>query len=814
MRGNEGLIPSFLVKEARNSLAIYTGLVHKTDTGGAAIPPPHILNKIIPVLENDALGHTIIVAPPGSAKTNTMIAYACWYLGRDPTKHIGYVSSNITQAKQRSVAIRDIIEQSTAFRSVFPTCLPDKRRGWAEGEWNLVRPDVGDKNPTMVTSGIPATFLGTRLDLLILDDIADAENMSTSAQREKVINSLQATLDTRLTPTGRIVIICVPETTIISTPNGPVLMKDINVGDEVISYSESGTTYKKILRKINSGKKLTYKIQTNNRVLYATGNHPILVQSRNKKSKPVWKRVDEVVVNKDNAVLLYEDKLGVDSISEQEAWLLGIMIGDGWLTSRKNHPSRAVCIALGIDESLNKRILTTLEKYSGSTPYITKYGYARIDNTKYANRLNELGLKHLAKNKDIPEWMFTQSPLIRRSFLRGLVDADGGWVSGDTYRLYSCNKRLVEQAQQLALQSGVVSGKILTNIREIQPPHSKKPILSIMYSVSLNFKRRKESTKGFTLAKIISIEPHETQEVFDIEVEDSHNFIADGFVVHNCTRWHEKDPADWAMKLGWKTVHIKALNDKGESYWPDYWPADRLACPDGEHGKIILPDGGSACMMQILPDGRERPINCKKRAGSKVFTQQYQGEVFDDDSTIIKRGWWKFYSKLPESTEEKIINLQGGIFIDTAHTEKTYSDYSVIMVMYTDGNKYYIEKIVRKRLEFPRLKDEIIKVKARFDLPIYIEDTVGSKALISDLQSTFPNVMGWKGQGRSKLARVESIIGNIEGGGVLIKEGQDWEEDFLSEAEAFPLSQHDDQIDALTMGLSTLNANKIRWMSV
>lgn len=484
---NENLTSTLLIEEAKNNLAVYTGLVHKTDTGGPAIPPDHMLNFVIPVLENEHLGHTTIVAPPGSAKTNTMIAACCWYLGNNPNMHIAYVSSTATQAKQRSVAIRNIIEYSKDYQAIFPNTKPDKRLGWSEAEWFLERPDFGDKNPTMIISGTPGNILGARLDLIVLDDIADEENMATALQRQKVIDFLQKTIDTRLTPTGRIVSIA--------------------------------------------------------------------------------------------------------------------------------------------------------------------------------------------------------------------------------------------------------------------------------------------------------------------------------------TRWSEKDPVNWSIEQGWKKVHIKAINDKGQSYWPDYWPVERLACPDNMHGKIINEDGSTACMLQMLPSGKTRPINCKKRAGARGFAQQYQGEVFDDDSSIIKRNWWKYYTKLPEK-ENNEVQLKGGIFIDTAHTEKTYSDYSVILIMYTDGHRFYIENVFRKKLEFPALKREILAIKARYDLPIHVEDTVGSKALISDLQKEFPNIIPYKNQGKSKLARLEAVLSNIEGGGVLLKEKQPWLDDFLAETEAFPSSQHDDQVDALAMALNIFTIKTVKWTTV
>lgn len=191
----------------REDLASYIPAVHRTDAGLPAFPPPHV-QTFIEAIENDSLGHTLIIAPPGSAKTNTLIAANCWQIGRDPLRHYGYLSSTGPQAARRSVAVRDVIAKSMAYRAIFPDVEPDYRRGWAESEWTLQRPDVGDKDPTFLAAGVLGAIQGSRIDKFSLDDIADPKNMATPYLREKVIKWLKDVVLTRLTPAGRIVMIC------------------------------------------------------------------------------------------------------------------------------------------------------------------------------------------------------------------------------------------------------------------------------------------------------------------------------------------------------------------------------------------------------------------------------------------------------------------------------------------------------------------------------------------------------------------------------------------------------------------------------
>lgn len=193
---------------ARANLAAYLPLVHRTDGGLPAIPPRHLRDIVIPVLQDDSLGHTVIIAPPGSAKTNTSIGAAGWWLGHNQTQHIGFFSNTDRQAYRRSVAVRDTIDLNPAYHRIFPQVQPDRQKGWAEFEWFLRRPDVSDKDASFTAGGVGSPILGARLDRIFFDDIADRENMATAHQRGKVIEWLETTAMTRLTPGGRAIMIC------------------------------------------------------------------------------------------------------------------------------------------------------------------------------------------------------------------------------------------------------------------------------------------------------------------------------------------------------------------------------------------------------------------------------------------------------------------------------------------------------------------------------------------------------------------------------------------------------------------------------
>ena len=194
---------------AREDLAIFISLVSRTDDGKAALPPRHLLDLVIPAIEDDSLGHTLIIAPPGSAKTNTMIGAAAWWLGRDPEQHVAYFCDNATRATERSLAVRSLIDESPAYRAIFPEAVPNPKRGWAGDSWYLERRNIADKNASFLSAGMDSSVLGARIDRAVLDDVWNQKIADSATEREKALTTLNKVLMTRMHPKrGRIVGIC------------------------------------------------------------------------------------------------------------------------------------------------------------------------------------------------------------------------------------------------------------------------------------------------------------------------------------------------------------------------------------------------------------------------------------------------------------------------------------------------------------------------------------------------------------------------------------------------------------------------------
>jgi intein/homing endonuclease len=224
-------------------------------------------------------------------------------------------------------------------------------------------------------------------------------------------------------------------------------------------------------------------------------------------------------------------------VDEEFARLFGFLIGDGCI--RKNQYQ--LCFAAGTDEHQNSYYAEILERYFGRVKFCRdkrsnkkNMGTFVVSSQEACRILMKMGYVPGARNKRIPSWVFSSPAEIRRAFVEGISDADGGerrtragtWLS--TIEL--CNKRLVEDIKEVWSSIGLGSGRITTRKRrgghEIVPGRRIKP--SVSYIVTISDKEVSE------YENVLSVEHVGQEEVYDITVDNEiHNFIANGTPVHN-----------------------------------------------------------------------------------------------------------------------------------------------------------------------------------------------------------------------------------------------------------------------------------------
>ena len=561
------------------------------------------------------------------------------------------------------------------------------------------------------------------------DDILNEKIVKTAEQREKTRDWFNSVLMPVLEPTGRLIVVgCIISNSMILMSSGIwKKIKDIKVGEKVWSVDElTGERKTKMVEAvIPQGKAETLKVSTARHSVTATHNHPFMTIENGKLN---WKRADKL---KTNDLLVTSKQMpsgykkrwnGKDFVDNDFCWLFGFLMGDGWVSKGSGY---SICFAPGVDEELNDKVCNLFERYFGRRP--TKRGnYYRLD-SKLGKIIQDLGLNGGAGGKRIPEWVHKSRPSEKRSFIEGMIDADGTKLTkGKGYRVELHNKELVNDLRLLALTCSVRPGSVVHRKRFLQAPNSKQSDWFDCYSVSLVFthwqtKENKSLAKtqmellGLRVDKVKSVIKSGEQEVWDLTVQGTRNFIADGLVVHN-TAWNVEDLYHETMKQKIYQVRkrYKAITDldKKKVLWEERWTHEKL-------------------------------MERKQQMGSIAFSKSYQNEAISAEDQIFRPEWLEdaksYNRKLVRFVNYAkwdlgAMTVTGGL--DLAISQKDGSDFTASAVIGRTKTGVKIPLwLSRDKLSPSQTRQLIIELFERYPMmkQLTVENNAYQDALVRDM---------------------------------------------------------------------------------
>ncbi|MGX7953631.1 phage terminase large subunit [Tsuneonella sp. HG249] len=143
----------------------------------------------------------MINLPPRSLKTHIIsVAYSAWVLGHDPMKKIICVTYSNDVAKTQAQLFRQIVDSSW-FKQTFPECRV--RRPTKLMDWHTT------KGGHRLATSIQGSILSRGADLIIIDDPNKAQEIYSKLMRDKVKDTYDKTIYTRLNKPRESAIICV-----------------------------------------------------------------------------------------------------------------------------------------------------------------------------------------------------------------------------------------------------------------------------------------------------------------------------------------------------------------------------------------------------------------------------------------------------------------------------------------------------------------------------------------------------------------------------------------------------------------------------
>jgi intein/homing endonuclease len=247
-------------------------------------------------------------------------------------------------------------------------------------------------------------------------------------------------------------------------------------------------------------------------------------------------------IGRDKRVMLRNWKL-----DEQWAFVLGVFVGDGW-TRKEDRGEVGFCD----NTKSTDNHLEFIENIFKNIGCDSSWFYAKNKNVKqliikshYMRKLFDKlhpFYEHTACTKHVPECVLHGSETIVLAYLNGYFLSDGH-EGKNKASFTTVSRTLAEQIRFLLLRVGLPSSLLLderTDSREEYSNRQNSYVITFPLSKHVGCSRDTKEKyvwrkiDGGLLLRIMEIsETFDVKEVFDLEIENNHNFLTSSFLVHN-----------------------------------------------------------------------------------------------------------------------------------------------------------------------------------------------------------------------------------------------------------------------------------------
>jgi len=360
----------------------------------------------------------------------------------------------------------------------------------------------------------------------------------------------------------------------------------------------------------------------------------------------------------------------IPELDENMSWFLGLMCADGYVCrgTGKNGNGAHITVALGINE---------LDMAEKAKQQIERFGDIHVSVKKERNKnmycvrckCKQLAwylyenLKQPKTEIQIPEYILKANTEIKLAFVAGVMDGDGTVINGRTMRvLQSIYERFAKGIQILLFSCGIESKlacydnppsvkklyclTLVTNhskqrFCEILVLHKKGRICASskhangfpssfikdkkvkrkygLYTspqINIDSYCREFGTIKWCPSECKSVTEDEEEQTYDIEVENKHEFYADGYLMHNSAQLILGDSDDRefldlknAIKYPYRRSHSWASNNSVISkIGMDYSQIAEKISHNGEPGLFWIENARNYSRMCDPPDYKDKKV--------------------------------------------------------------------------------------------------------------------------------------------------------------------------------------------------------------
>lgn len=707
-------------------------------------------------IANGTLKRLIVNMPPRHTKSEfASYLFPAWFMGRFPHKKIIQTANTADLAVGFGRKVKNLIDGEDYQKVFSGTKLASDSK--AAGRW------ATSKQGEYYAIGVGGTVTGKGADVFIIDDPHSEQDAIQAIGNPEVYDSVYDWYTSgprqRLQPGGAIIVVMcmVGETDVTMADGTHRALKDIKVGDLIATYDDGIVSASRVLNFQSSGVDTVFTVKTRSgRVIRANGDHPFLVEregvrkwAKMRHLRPGLSLVGLMDVNGQPDHKESRDCAKPANQKNTTTERTQVLLGDRWasMVAGRKRSARAASLsiaracaqsAIESNTSLQSALLSSVA-LDGSNP-------------DTESRPNSIGTWWM---RAVISAMYAEKPLPMKTRARiGM----GNFAS-----------TIATKLEWFAGCCATTATSLLDMVR--------------IRRLSL----RLRSIYDFTPDEIVEVSSDGREEVFDIEVERTGNFIADGVVSHN-TRWSKRDLTgkiiDSSVKTEngdkWEVIEFPAIMPSGEPLWPEFWPLAELEATKAE----ITSKGGLA-----------------------KWNAQYMQNPTSEEGALIKREWWRKWERRNPPECEAIIQSWDTAFLKTQRAD--YSACTTWGVFYRtdDTTGQQIPNVIlldayKEKLEFPELKKRAREKYNEYEPDqLIIEKKASGAPLIFELrQMGLPVTEFTPTRGNDKIARVNAVSDLFSSGCVWYPD-KPWADEVIEECASFPSGDHDDYVDSASQAL-------------
>lgn len=688
----------------------------------------------------------MLLMPPRHGKSEIASRnFPAWHMGQYPDHEFIACSYNVSLAMDFSRKVKQIISDPL-YKSVFETELDPNNQ--STETWGLSGSRGG-----YVAAGIGGAITGKGAHILLIDDpVKNAEEADSADTREKVWEWYLSTAYSRLAPGGGVLIIqCMTgDTPVLMARGHEQRLDSLIAGDQIATFDRGslGTTNVSAIK--SNGRDSVLEITTSSgKIVRANGRHPFLVAVNGELR---WIRARSLTTAHKIVALKGNGVSGKGSLVQQTV-----------ATSPPN--------AVG---SAN----TTTASRSGLTGTDRQASIL----IRTAERISNTAMGLASKVTTYFSWLKAVCAASARN-LRATNSHATGQESSPSITATRLEKSEGSSATTATQESDILG---------LSPWHLPQP-----------------GTFDFTLDNITSVKRAGTEEVFDLQVERTENFIANGLVSHN-TWWHDDDLAgrlQTMMRDGHDDAHVdqfEVIKYPAIAETSEYLNHETDLIEYGEPplnaAYTMLRSKGEPLHTERYDLEKLLRIKAQNKGGRWWSALYQQNPVPDDGAYFLKEHFRR--APVPHVSKANVY-----IAWDFAISEKKQNDYTVGTVgLQDDSDILHVAEMIRfKSGDSLYIVESILNLCTKWYSPnllLGFEDGQIWRALEALLKKRmrerriYPSIVVLRPI-TDKMARARPLQGRMQQGMVSFNSDGEWFDAARTEMLRFPAGVHDDQVDSI-----------------